>query len=578
MLSLFCLSQTEDDEPPPEDAYSPRVRVRPGASGALQALQAMHIGQDLSSRVAVGLRPMLERATGAGENSMAGVMRATAAGISGAGRPAAPGGLFGAAAGRPAAPGGKGIAEPGWPYNIKAFENGAGNAAKAMAYGSGIGFAKNMMTKAVGLQTGAYGYDASGAGISTTPNNGLPETNLCYGLLETWLRSCSRPSMMLQTHAGARRRGGATVAVAAAAAPEPPALDVPALERLLVALSNATSAAAAAGGPARDDLGSLLSAVQRATARPPHDGAAAARRLAPSELHGLLTTLHAVSALAQHAAALDSAPALAAAASATASAFAHNHSNASAAAFDESPPAGATSLLQLQLGTELQWQSASARETDRRAAMSQFEARESGSLDATLERTFRQLQGGGSTQQQQQQQQPMPLQRAPGWSGSSSSTAAAPAALPTLARRVARTGMRPAAPSDNGVTNNSPVNGMSFGACMKYYWKEAGFPFGWISFIVYMTGCFDRLIFKPFGSAASSAPSASTYVKTFISFLSRAFQVGGARGGRVTFAAPEEYDPSGLYGPEPFPFQTPGAEKCHRMLNTWLFKCESTQG
>ena len=47
---------------------------------------------------------------------------------------------------------------------------------------------------------------------------------------------------------------------------------------------------------------------------------------------------------------------------------------------------------------------------------------------------------------------------------------------------------------------------------------------------------------------------------------------------RVTFAAPEEYDPNGLYGPEPFPFQTPGAEKCHRMLNTWLYKCEATQG
>ena len=54
----------------------------------------------------------------------------------------------------------------------------------------------------------------------------------------------------------------------------------------------------------------------------------------------------------------------------------------------------------------------------------------------------------------------------------------------------------------------------------------------------------------------------------------RVFQVGAPRGMRVTFAAPEEYDPNGLYGPEPFPFQTPGAEKCHRMLNSWLYKCE----
>ena len=36
-----------------------------------------------------------------------------------------------------------------------------------------------------------------------------------------------------------------------------------------------------------------------------------------------------------------------------------------------------------------------------------------------------------------------------------------------------------------------------------------------------------------------------------------------------------KYDPEGLYGPEPFPFQTPGAEKCHRMLNTWVHKCEA---
>ena len=143
------------------------------------------------------------------------------------------------------------------------------------------------------------------------------------------------------------------------------------------------------------------------------------------------------------------------------------------------------------------------------------------------------------------------------------------------------TGVRPAAPSDTGVVNNSPVNGMGFGACMKYYASRAQFPFGWISFLVYMTACFDRLLFGWAGSAANSAQGAAnpaTIVQSFVKFLMRVFQVGAPRGMRVTFAAPEEYDPNGLYGPEPFPFQTPGAEKCHRMLNTWLYKCEDSQG
>ena len=42
-----------------------------------------------------------------------------------------------------------------------------------------------MMTKALGLNVGFYGYDPNGASVSALPaGNAHPETNLCYGLLE----------------------------------------------------------------------------------------------------------------------------------------------------------------------------------------------------------------------------------------------------------------------------------------------------------------------------------------------------------------------------------------------------------
>lgn len=49
--------------------------------------------------------------------------------------------------------------------------------------------------------------------------------------------------------------------------------------------------------------------------------------------------------------------------------------------------------------------------------------------------------------------------------------------------------------------------------------------------------------------------------------------MGVAKGQRPGMAAPEAYDPHGPYGPDPFPFQTPGSEKCHRFLTSWLAKC-----
>eukprot|EP00299_Pterocystis_sp_00344_P016681 c8368_g1_i1.p1 GENE.c8368_g1_i1~~c8368_g1_i1.p1 ORF type:complete len:240 (+),score=57.46 c8368_g1_i1:397-1116(+) len=47
----------------------------------------------------------------------------------------------------------------------------------------------------------------------------------------------------------------------------------------------------------------------------------------------------------------------------------------------------------------------------------------------------------------------------------------------------------------------------------------------------------------------------------------------GPPGVRAGFAGPELYDARGPYGPEPFPFQTPGAEKCHRFLTSYVWKC-----
>ena len=65
-------------------------------------------------------------------------------------------------------------------------------------------------------------------------------------------------------------------------------------------------------------------------------------------------------------------------------------------------------------------------------------------------------------------------------------------------------------------------------------------------------------------------------INSMINVCTKIFGIGAPAGIRATVAAPEEYDPEGPYGPDPFPFQTAGAEKCHRMLNTWLYKCEAT--
>ena len=78
----------------------------------------------------------------------------------------------------------------------------------------------------------------------------------------------------------------------------------------------------------------------------------------------------------------------------------------------------------------------------------------------------------------------------------------------------------------------------------------------------------DRLAFGDWAVGVSAG------IDAFVNVIGKIFGIGAARGMRATFAAPEEFDVEGPYGVEPFPFQTPGAEKCHRMLNSWLYKCE----
>ena len=112
------------------------------------------------------------------------------------------------------------------------------------------------------------------------------------------------------------------------------------------------------------------------------------------------------------------------------------------------------------------------------------------------------------------------------------------------------------------------MNGLSFQQCMNYYWSRAGFPFGYLSALVFSIGCVDRLAFGDWAVGVSAG------IDAFVNVIGKIFGIGAARGMRATFAAPEEFDVEGPYGVEPFPFQTPGAEKCHRMLNSWLYKCE----
>ena len=43
--------------------------------------------------------------------------------------------------------------------------------------------------------------------------------------------------------------------------------------------------------------------------------------------------------------------------------------------------------------------------------------------------------------------------------------------------------------------------------------------------------------------------------------------------GPSLYQGPDLYDPNSPWGPEPYPEQSSGPEKCYRLLNSWLYKC-----
>ena len=72
-----------------------------------------------------------------------------------------------------------------------------------------------MMTKALGLNVGFYGYDPNGASVSALPAATRTRRPTCATGCSRRLRACSQPSVMLQT---AARVGNASNASRAAAA------------------------------------------------------------------------------------------------------------------------------------------------------------------------------------------------------------------------------------------------------------------------------------------------------------------------------------------------------------------------
>ena len=70
----------------------------------------------------------------------------------------------------------------------------------------------------------------------------------------------------------------------------------------------------------------------------------------------------------------------------------------------------------------------------------------------------------------------------------------------------------------------------------------------------------------PSAAAAATAPGTSGFK------LMGSLEAGMMGLGPSLHNGPDLYDPQGPNGPEPVP-QTSGAEKCYRLLNSWLYKC-----
>ena len=505
-----------------------------------------------------------------------------------------------AKSGRPAAP-------DGWPQHVKPFSGGFGQLAKSLAFTSNIGWGQNMMTKALGLNVGFYGYDPNGASVSALPaGNAHPETNLCYGLLETWLRACSRPSVMLQT---AARVGNASNASRAAAAHDDgahgdgdgdgdgdggdePAVDAATLSALLQevvrprscktppcapapiapldgALAAAAAVAAMSGGGGRAGEAAAAKAAAKAAAA----GGARTDEGTLRRVHALLALGHAAYDMRRR-------------------------------QLDGGGGGGVEGARPSYLEVATGYVSPAERAAEREEALKHLQLRDDDAMaaattpaPAAAASAASSASGGGASPAAGSAVAvaAVPAVASKAWRDAAvlnleaallghtpqlvEAAAAADAAGSAAGRPLGapRTGVRPAAalpaggplgPATDVGTNNSPVNGLSFKQCMNYYWSRAGFPFGYLSALVFSIGCVDRLAFGDWAVGVSAG------IDAFVNVIGKIFGIGAARGMRATFAAPEEFDVEGPYGVEPFPFQTPGAEKCHRMLNSWLYKCE----
>lgn len=674
MLGVLWLAMRQDDPEDDDAEGASGNRATPGRRGAELAMASLRLTSSpmtLSTLIAPRMQslvpslrdPATVEAPAAGPGLLTAAMRA--------GRPLAPDGKVASLAGS-IVKGFEGRNEHanGWPSQVRPFAGAQQHLYKAFLFKAFEGWPKQMMAKAIGLNTGAYGYNPFGGGMSAEPaiNAGHPETNLCYGLLETWLRSCSRPSMMLQTSLRVDRSSSSI-------APDPPtAISRAELGKLLLTARNRRLVEAIGPDVLRLSRSGGLGGASNASR---NDSQA---RLSEDDMIRALLQIGRVGLWAYETHAALGVPEL----------RPYSHPFNATAGWRPLPTQGHTAaarstavdgspLALLQLGMGTQWVSMAERTAERQTAYMDVQkhglppeiaqAAPPPSYEISAPAIGQALALATGSHGVSQLQMRLPAMPASPRVAASAAPGGGPgdAPAPTVAARQAavaslrddmtksvrtvlasslqqealadaasrapqdaaaavrrpRTGLRPAVAGPSGgagparpqvqpppeqkgsggaaeryinkdkgqvIKNNSPIDakdktGINIFACIAHYFGQAGFPFGYLSAIIYSTACIERFIFKGliFGGAFGAEPKktaknpANEAMKSFMNLVTRIFNIGAPRGGRVTFAAPEEYDENGLYGPEPFPFQTPGAEKCHRMMNTWIHKCEAVQ-
>jgi len=433
---------------PADDEGRGPVEEPPGVAGGRDALRALQT--PWATAIAERFEKSVAQSIGGGAKAAAGALEPLTVESARGGRPAVP-------------------AQEGeyWPRTPKPFSGAMRGVGRRLKYALRP-YSDMLMSKVIGMHPLGYGYDPNGAGLSGTPaRDTAPETNLCYGLLETWLRSCSRPSIMLElgSETGA---AGAGAPIGVRVIEERPAPDPPALTSVT-------------------ELRATLRRAMNAS-EPPPSGAATELR----EMHALLGM--------------------------------------------------GAALLQLDSTYVSVAQRAADRERALRLLSDHLPARTDDASRTGAPRPTPPPGAGGAAPVGARQMDVVEGRDGVG--------------------RVPRTGVRPAAP------DTLPSG---FNACLQHVWGQARPPMGYISALAYTISCLDRLLS---GIATAGGAGVSALVNTCVNI----FSVGAPRGMRATVAAPEEFDPEGPYGVEPFPFQTAGAEKCHRMLNTWLYKCQATSG